>query len=346
MQNMELLLKVTPSSDVKLYVLPMVYKALESNSKQIQELCLAVIPSFANLLDYPAMKNSLLPRIKSLCSNSNITSVRVNCLLCIGHLLPHLDKWVVLDDVLLYLPTVVPREPAVIMAIIGIYKIASNHETLGISKEFAANKVLPFLWPLSIENGLTLQQYGTIMGLINMLGKKVEAEHTRKLEQLNTEDQNTLQLEMLSLNNIQNKTQDNSAKDAKSVFIEEARTINEELRPVPLKNFEDNNTSFHPPRHPVASFGQPNTLNVQQQSNLAKIQSSTTTWQQNRVFSPGLKGSHIQPLLSNASRANNVNNNVLPSSTCLLQPVSVSKHSEAHQSSTILTKEDILEFLK
>ena len=47
MQRMDLLLEKTPPEDVKTDVLPMVYRALESNVSQIQELCLSIIPNFA-----------------------------------------------------------------------------------------------------------------------------------------------------------------------------------------------------------------------------------------------------------------------------------------------------------
>ena len=47
MQRMEMLLSKTPPTDVKNDVLPMVYRALESDASQIQELCLSIIPGFA-----------------------------------------------------------------------------------------------------------------------------------------------------------------------------------------------------------------------------------------------------------------------------------------------------------
>ena len=47
MQRMEMLLAKTPASDVKSDVLPMIYRALESDTAQIQELCLSIIPGFA-----------------------------------------------------------------------------------------------------------------------------------------------------------------------------------------------------------------------------------------------------------------------------------------------------------
>lgn len=40
----------------------------------------------------------------------------------------------------------------------GIIKVSMNHKKLGITKDIAATKVLPFLFPLSIDNNLNLHQ--------------------------------------------------------------------------------------------------------------------------------------------------------------------------------------------
>jgi len=186
MQRMDLLLEKTPSEDVKSDVLPMVYRALESNVSQIQELCLSIIPSFAGLLDRQSLKSALLPKIRILCTSTTLLSVRVNSLICIGKLLEHMDKWQVIDDVLAWLPLIPSKEPAVIMAIVGIYKLAFSSSKLGLTKEVMANKVLPFLIPLSIENGLTVQQFNSITTIIREMFGKVESEHRTKLEQLNS----------------------------------------------------------------------------------------------------------------------------------------------------------------
>ncbi|CAG9769647.1 unnamed protein product [Ceutorhynchus assimilis] len=186
LQRMELLLKLTPAEDVQQHVLPMLYRGLDSDSPQIHELCLSILPTFAGLLDHANVKNSLLPRIKKLCLNTSTLSVRVNCLLCVGKLLEHLDKWLVLDEVLPFLPQIPSREPAVLMGVLGIYKIAMNHKKLGISKEIMATRILPFLIPLCIENGLTLAQFGAITSLVKEMFQAVENEHRTKLEQLNS----------------------------------------------------------------------------------------------------------------------------------------------------------------
>lgn len=184
MQKMDLLLKLTPAEDVKTDVLPMLYRALESDAQQIQELCLSILPTFASLVDYPSMKNHLLPRIKKLCITSQLVSVRVNCLLCVGKLLEHLDKWLVMDEIIPFLPQIPSREPAVLMAILGIYKLSLTHSKLGLTKEALATKVIPFLVPLSIENGLSLTQFNAMISLVKDMINRVEGEHRTKLEQL------------------------------------------------------------------------------------------------------------------------------------------------------------------
>lgn len=54
----------------------------------------------------------------------------------------------------------------------GIFKVALNHKKLGISKEILATRVLPFLFPLSIENSLTPTQHSAIMVLIKVSEKQ------------------------------------------------------------------------------------------------------------------------------------------------------------------------------
>ncbi|TMW53790.1 hypothetical protein DOY81_001075 [Sarcophaga bullata] len=186
MQKMDLLLKLTPAEEVKLHVLPLLYRSLECDMPQIQELCLNVLPTFSTLIDYNAMKNAVIPRIKKLCLCSSNVSVKVNCLISIGKLLENLDKWLVLDEILPFLQQIQSREPAIVMAIIGIYKIAMTNTKLGITKDVMAHKCIPFLVPLSVENGLTIAQFNTIVALIKEMFSRVEKEQREKLEQLST----------------------------------------------------------------------------------------------------------------------------------------------------------------
>lgn len=218
MQKMDLLLKLTPAEDVKSDVLPMLYRALESDAQQIQELCLSILPTFASLVDYPSMKNALLPRIKKLCVTTQLVSVRVNCLLCIGKLLEHLDKWLVMDEIIPFLPQIPSREPAVLMAILGIYKLALTHSKLGLTKEALATKVIPFLVPLSIENGLSLVQFNAMMALVKDMISRVEGEHRTKLEQLTSIQKESSALKFQSQNQLVPNAKSPSRNESDDVF--------------------------------------------------------------------------------------------------------------------------------
>jgi SCY1-like protein 2 len=77
MQRMELLLKLTPAEHVRTDVMPVMHRALDAMDQQVaQELCLAALPGVAALIDYPAMKNALMPRILRVCLTTPHNSVK------------------------------------------------------------------------------------------------------------------------------------------------------------------------------------------------------------------------------------------------------------------------------
>jgi SCY1-like protein 2 len=158
LRNMNLVLLKTPPTDIKEHILPMVCRALEAETLEIQELCLSSLPSFANLLDTQSMKHQVIPRIRKICIESSNLGLRVNSLVCIGKLLENLEKWVVLDDILPILENITARDSTVLMAMLGIYKIVFTHPKLGITKDLLANRVVPFLVPISIESSLNTKQ--------------------------------------------------------------------------------------------------------------------------------------------------------------------------------------------
>ncbi|KAA0191628.1 hypothetical protein HAZT_HAZT004492 [Hyalella azteca] len=181
MQQMSLLLTKTPASDVRSDVLPLLYRALDTDTSSLQELCLAALPACARHLDKTTMKTHLLPRIQKLCLSTTNLSVR-------------LDKWLVLDSVVPFVTQLPSREAPVIMAATGILQVSLTSSSLGLTKEVMATKILPFLLPLSIESCLSIQQHATLMKLIRDMVDKVEAEQKDKLQYLNSikDEQKTL----------------------------------------------------------------------------------------------------------------------------------------------------------
>lgn len=192
MQNMELLIKFSSTQVIKNDLLGMCHRALECDMKEIQELCLSILPEMVKHIDYAVLKNGVFPRIKKACFSSQHVSVKVKCLICIGKLLEFFDKWFALDEIIPFLTQIPSRDPAVLMAVIGIFKLVMTHKKLGMTKEIMATKVIPFLVPLSIENGLTISQFNTIMTMIKEIIGTIESEHRTKLEQLNSVRQESM----------------------------------------------------------------------------------------------------------------------------------------------------------
>mgnify|MGYP001810556454 CR=1 FL=1 len=77
LRNMSLILSKTPPTDIKEHILPMVCRALESDTLEIQDLCLTSLPSFASLLDAQSIKHLVIPRIRKICLESPSVSVRI-----------------------------------------------------------------------------------------------------------------------------------------------------------------------------------------------------------------------------------------------------------------------------
>ncbi|XP_008548320.1 SCY1-like protein 2 [Microplitis demolitor] len=199
-QRIDILLKLCSASVIKSDIVPMLTRALDSPMEQLQELCLAALPSIATLIDGPTMKNVILPRIKKIClkgpGHSTSLSLRVNCLLCLAKMLEHLDRWLVLDQILPFLQEIPHSgEPAVLMALIGIYKLVLTHSKLGINKEILATKVLPSLLPLCIEQSLSPSQFEILAALINDMVNRVTTEHRESLRQLDAVRREAQQLD-------------------------------------------------------------------------------------------------------------------------------------------------------
>ncbi|KAI1724523.1 protein kinase domain-containing protein [Ditylenchus destructor] len=184
LQKIPLLLEKTPEADIKNHVLPLVYTALNNENTKIQEICLNLIPTIGKLVDRDAMRTQLLPKLLRLILEESVLSIRVQALVCCGKLMPHLEPWMVSNQILPALPKVNSKEPGVLMAILGIYKIAFDTEKFGITTEQCAKSVLPFLITSCVENTLNSNQFEQYMALIKILMQKVETEQRKRLHQL------------------------------------------------------------------------------------------------------------------------------------------------------------------
>lgn len=184
LQKMELFLEKASEEHVKCYVLPLVYNSLSRETIRIQELCISIVPNISRLVDKSSMKTELLPKLLELATGGGELAIRVQSLLCIGKLLPTLESWMVTDLILPALPKIRSREPAVLMALLGIYKLTAESESVVVSREQWAKSALPFLIPICVENTLNLGQFEQFMAFVKSLIGIVERDQRVRLQQL------------------------------------------------------------------------------------------------------------------------------------------------------------------
>ena len=97
------------------------------NMLEFHFLCVNLLPDinqreFSIYYDNPLMiitPLQVLPRIQKLCMATVTLSVRVSCLVCVGRLVPCLDKWLVYDVVVPFLIQLPSKEAPVVMAAVG-----------------------------------------------------------------------------------------------------------------------------------------------------------------------------------------------------------------------------------
>ncbi|XP_003493344.1 SCY1-like protein 2 [Bombus impatiens] len=252
MQHADLLLRLCTTEIIKTDIVPMLLRALESEWEQLQELCLSALPNIITMIEGPVIKNAILPRMKKIClygkeSRRKSLGVKVNCLLCLAKMLPHFDRWLVLDQVLPFLQEIPHSgEPAILMAIIGIYRMLLSHSKLGTSKEILATKILPFLLPLCVEQNFSLPQYEILSNLVTEMINRVTSEHKEALKQLDAMRRETQQLDQelsqtsTMYKNINSNNDDvniipivptpNTSTSLKSLQIENGLTMEDKFR--------------------------------------------------------------------------------------------------------------------
>ncbi|CAD5229126.1 unnamed protein product [Bursaphelenchus okinawaensis] len=265
LQQMPLLLQKTPEAEVKKHVLPMIYNSLSNDNPRIQELCLSIVPTIGKLVDRDAMRANLLPKLLKLILEGSVLAIRVQTLICLSKLLPTLEPWMVNDQILPALPKINSKEPGVLMAVLGIYKLTFESEKFGVTKELCAKSVLPFLISTMVENTLNLSQFEQYVALTKVMLKKVEGEQRTRLEQLSAGQEE--QRNIGDFNDIFNKTDSIKLDDLASTFPKPNSTVS---RPNPSPSPMSNHQTTKPDVHMDLFSGKMSTSTVQPAGNITE----------------------------------------------------------------------------
>ncbi|XP_020089556.1 SCY1-like protein 2 [Ananas comosus] len=153
------------------HVLPMLVRAYDDTDPRIQEEVLRRTVPLARQLEMQLVKQAILPRVHGLALKTTVAAVRVNALRCLGDLVPSLDKQAI-SDILQTLQrcTAVDRSAPTLMCTLGVAN--SIFKQYGV--EFAAEHVLPIIFPLLTAQQLNVQQFAKYMLFVKDILRKIE----------------------------------------------------------------------------------------------------------------------------------------------------------------------------
>lgn len=185
-------------------MLPVILTAIESPTHSLVDAALRGLPVILPVLDFSTIKNELFPVIATVFSRTSslqikIRGLRAFVILCGGS--PDsagddgldglratkktssssaLDKYTMQEKIVPLIRAIKTKEPAVMMAAHEVLKVVGEVA----DSEFIALEILPILWTMALGPLLSLQQFQTFTELIKSLSRKVEEEHSSKLQEL------------------------------------------------------------------------------------------------------------------------------------------------------------------
>ncbi|KEQ91340.1 hypothetical protein AUEXF2481DRAFT_8592 [Aureobasidium subglaciale EXF-2481] len=208
LENMEIVAGNCSGKEFRDDILPIIALGLASPTHAVVDAALSTLPSVLPALDYSTIKNELFPVIAGVFAHTSSLGIKVRGLeafytLCGGTAENDsisdgldgvsisrdsskvgssqvLDKFTIQEKVVPLMKGIKTKEPGVMMAVLKVFRQIGQV----VDSDFLAMEALPILWSFSLGPLLDLEQFQAFMTLIKSLSLRIEREHTRKLQEL------------------------------------------------------------------------------------------------------------------------------------------------------------------
>uniref|UniRef100_A0ABD2X8J5 Protein kinase domain-containing protein n=1 Tax=Trichogramma kaykai TaxID=54128 RepID=A0ABD2X8J5_9HYME len=180
LENLHVILEKTTLEDIHREVLPILYNSFESTSIQIQSAAFVAVANVTDYLDDQAIRRTVLPKLK-LAFQHGTTDQRVlmHALSCI---LDRLEKEQITEEVLPILWEAKLQEPEIIVRVVGIYRLMLSDKKYGLTVNVMATRVMPSLLPQTVNRGLTLEHFTSLIEVLQEMLNFIERNHGNKLK--------------------------------------------------------------------------------------------------------------------------------------------------------------------
>lgn len=178
-RNTDILIKFLGPADVQATVIPFVLRCLDIQEPAILSEVLDQVPTLHKQFDYKQVKDQVLPRMLQLLLSSSSVKVKVQVLMGLSRIFEVFDKTTITDVILVAFEKLAKsdRTPAVCMCLLGCFDAMSKH----LGPKITADKILPLIFPMLVEDALSMQQYQTQLSVTKKLLQRVEAARSKDL---------------------------------------------------------------------------------------------------------------------------------------------------------------------
>ncbi|EJS43747.1 scy1p [Saccharomyces arboricola H-6] len=156
-----------------------------------QEKLLSQIPLALEVLDFPTVKQFLLPLLSGLFTKTTSLTVKNTCVTCFQIMIEQksIDSYTCSEAILPLFKSMKTRDPRILSKLLKLFETVP----LIITDEIIlVDQVLPLMWNYSMASTLTKSQYSGYTKAINKMSSDIQKHHIAKLsERTNENDENS-----------------------------------------------------------------------------------------------------------------------------------------------------------
>ncbi|XP_015127259.1 SCY1-like protein 2 isoform X1 [Diachasma alloeum] len=180
LENLHVVFEKTPPDVIRGEMLPMLYSSFESPNIQIQGAAFKAVTKVSEYLEDATLRKIVLPKLMNAFENSSTDSRILTS--CLSRILETLDTQQIVDEVYPLLWDIKLQQPDAIARVVTIYRLLLSNKKFGLTINIIATKVMPLLLPATVNPSLNLEQFQTLIELLQGMLSRIESTQTNKLK--------------------------------------------------------------------------------------------------------------------------------------------------------------------
>ncbi|XP_072930488.1 SCY1-like protein 2 [Epargyreus clarus] len=167
LENLQYVIQKCSDDEVNIDILPLLYKAMEDPSYQLQLSSLIALQTATNYMLERAITFRVIPKVKQMLESNPADVKIINLSLGVyENTTKKLDRNHVNDIVIPALLTIKLADPEIVFRTFKLLKDLVNEPRFAISTNTMATKLIPTLSPVSLNGALNLEQFSAVMELL------------------------------------------------------------------------------------------------------------------------------------------------------------------------------------